>query len=93
MNAVSHWVRALAFAITFFAASAQAGGPKVICASTNAPIKFPGTGTINLNYDLGTLGTRSKAQAEGLSHHLLTGCGCKEGRQEGECPQLSCQVS
>ena len=54
----------LAFAVIFSATGAQAGGPKVICASTNAPIKFPGTGTIVLNYDLGTLGSRSKAQAD-----------------------------
>jgi hypothetical protein len=54
----------IALAVAFAATGAQAAGPKVVCATTNAPIKFPGTGTINLNYDLGTLGTRSKAQAD-----------------------------
>lgn len=69
MKAESHRTAAklLAVTVTFMAilaaTCANAGGPKSICA-TGAPIKFPGTGTITLNYDQGTLGTRSKAQAD-----------------------------
>ncbi len=43
--------------------TALAGGPQSVCAN-GTPIKFPGAGNITLNYDLGTLGTRTKAQAD-----------------------------
>lgn len=45
------------------AASAQAGGPLVVCA--NAPTRYPGN-DIYLNYDLGDLGGRTKAQADAI---------------------------
>ena len=45
------------------ATPALAGGP-YSCA--NAPLKYAGAGTITLNYDQGTLGGRSKAQADAL---------------------------
>jgi hypothetical protein len=60
MNAAVRWLVAGVLALA--ALDAQAGGPRVICGG--APVKFPGTGTVNLNYDLGTLGTRTKAQAD-----------------------------
>jgi hypothetical protein len=54
---------ALAFSGLF--AIARAGGPLGICNS--APLKYSGTGTVNLNYDGGgTLGSRSKAQADAI---------------------------
>ncbi len=43
--------------------AAFAGGPMSVC-SNGTPIKFPGAGNIVLNYDLGGLGTRTKAQAD-----------------------------
>ncbi len=47
------------------ALAAHAGGPLVVCNS--APVKYPGTGTVNLNYDGGgTLGSRTKAQADAI---------------------------
>lgn len=55
----------LAAAIAVMASTAHAGGPRVVC-NTGAPIKFPGAGSVTLNYDLGSLGTRSKAQADAL---------------------------
>ncbi len=62
MKFAARWLVAGLLALA--ALGAQAGGPRVVCASNNAPIKFPGTGTVNLNYDLGPLGARSKAQAD-----------------------------
>lgn len=62
MKVALRWL--LAGLLALVALGVQAGGPRVVCAGTNAPIKFPGTGTVNLNYDLGPLGTRSKAQAD-----------------------------
>lgn len=61
---MSRVLKALACLVLAMAAGlAQAGGPQQVCGN-GAPIKFPGTGTINLNYDQGTLGSRSKAQAD-----------------------------
>ena len=43
---------------------ANAGGPLGICNS--APLKYPGAGTVSLNYDRGNLGGRTKAQADAI---------------------------
>ena len=61
MKMMPRWLPATLF--TCAAAIAQAAGPQGVCAN-GTPIKFPGTGSVNLNYDLGGLGTRSKAQAD-----------------------------
>jgi hypothetical protein len=54
-----------ALALSAIAATlAQAGGPLGLCNS--APLKYSGTGTVNLNYDQGTLGVRTKAQADAI---------------------------
>lgn len=42
---------------------AHAGGPY---ACQNTPVKYPGAGTVALNYDQGMLGSRTKAQADAL---------------------------
>jgi len=59
--------RGVAFCALLAAPAVHAGGPIAICESagtpTGVPIKYPGAGTVNLNYDLGNLGTRSNAQA------------------------------
>ncbi|HEX4916125.1 MAG TPA: Calx-beta domain-containing protein, partial [Vicinamibacterales bacterium] len=60
---MSRGLRWLACVLALATAGAQAGGPQGVCAN-GTPIKFPGTGTITLNYDQGSLGTRSKAQAD-----------------------------
>lgn len=47
------------------AATAHAGGPLEICG--NQGVKYPGTGTVTLNYDGGgSLGPRTKAQADAI---------------------------
>ena len=52
-------------ALALAAGLAHAGGPLGVC--NNAPIKYPGAGNVNLNYDGGgTLGSRSKAQADAI---------------------------
>jgi len=54
-----------ALAICGFAGVAHAGGPLGVCNS--APLKYAGTGTVNLNYDGGgTLGSRTKAAADAI---------------------------
>ncbi|MFA7242954.1 MAG: BACON domain-containing carbohydrate-binding protein, partial [Sulfuricellaceae bacterium] len=50
--------------ILFFAGHARAGGPLSVC--SGVPTKYAGAGNITLNYDLGSLGSRSKAQADAL---------------------------
>jgi hypothetical protein len=58
-------IRLIASLLALAAASAHAGGPLSVCNTPpNAPIKYAGTGTVNLSYDQGTLGTRSKAVAD-----------------------------
>ena len=54
----------MAGALIMFAASAFAGGPLVVC--YQLPTKYPGTGSVSLNYDQGILGSRTKAQADAL---------------------------
>jgi hypothetical protein len=51
-------------ALALYGSLAHAGGPLSVCAS--AAVKYPGAGTVNLNYDLGPLGTRTKAQADAI---------------------------
>jgi hypothetical protein len=53
-----------ALALALASGGALAGGPLGVC--FNQPIKYPGAGTVTLNYDLGTLGSRSKAAADTL---------------------------
>jgi len=53
---------AVAACFPFFA---HAGGPLGVC--NNAPLKYPGAGTITLNYSsTGVLGSRSKAASDAL---------------------------
>jgi hypothetical protein len=54
----------MAFACVLASANANAGGPLGLC--NNAPLKYPGTGTVTLNHDPGSLGSRNKAQADAL---------------------------
>ncbi|WP_239187389.1 fibronectin type III domain-containing protein, partial [Candidatus Nitrotoga sp. HW29] len=56
--------RLITCALITFAASSFAGGPLVVC--YQLPTKYPGTGTVSLNYDQGILGSRTKAQADAL---------------------------
>src|SRR5262249_1932304 len=44
--------------------AAFAGGPLSVC--NGVPTKYAGGGTVTLNYDQGTLGTRTKAQADAI---------------------------
>lgn len=59
-------VRILACALGVFAVNAHAGGPLSVCGAAKTPVKYPGAGTVNLNYDQGNLGTRAKAQADAI---------------------------
>ena len=45
MTVALRWL--LAGLLALVALGVQAGGPRVVCAGSNAPIKFPGTGTVN----------------------------------------------
>lgn len=54
----------MAGALIVLAASAYAGGPLVVC--YQLPAKYSGAGTVPLNYDQGTLGSRTKTQADAL---------------------------
>ncbi len=56
------WLACGGFALV--AEVAHAGGPLNVC--YNVPVKYPGAGTVTLNYDQGALGSRSKAQADAL---------------------------
>ncbi|MBL8522191.1 MAG: matrixin family metalloprotease [Betaproteobacteria bacterium] len=57
--------------MSLFVIGAHASGPRVIC-GTGVPIKFPGAGSVTLNYDLGVLGTRSKAQADAIVTNAIS---------------------
>ncbi|MDP1638538.1 MAG: matrixin family metalloprotease [Candidatus Nitrotoga sp.] len=54
----------IAGALITFAASTFAGGPLVVC--YQLATKYPGAGNVSLNYDQGTLGSRTKEQADAL---------------------------
>ena len=56
---------ACALTVAFASAGAFAGGPLGICAG-NQPVKYPGAGTVALNYDQGDLGSRLKPAADTL---------------------------
>ena len=65
MKKIPRILRFIAGPLTFTAASALAGGPSSVC--SGVPTKYPGAGTITLNYDGGgALGSRSKAQADAI---------------------------
>ena len=73
MKALARLARLAAAILAFASAGALAGGPISICvdASNNpdpgfTPLKYPGAGTVNLAYDQGNLGSRSKAQADAI---------------------------
>ena len=67
-----HLLARLALGLLAFAIMpAHASGPRVIC-GTGAPIKFPGAGSVTLNYDLGALGSRSKAQADAIVTNAIS---------------------
>lgn len=51
-------------ALGLASAVANAGGPLGVCNS--APLKYPGAGTVSLNYDRGNLGPRGKSQADAI---------------------------
>ncbi|MDO8369906.1 MAG: zinc-dependent metalloprotease family protein, partial [Candidatus Nitrotoga sp.] len=54
----------VAGALIAFTASAFAGGPLVVC--YQLPTKYPGAGSVSLNYDQGILSSRTKVQADAL---------------------------
>ena len=54
----------MACALITFTAFSFAGGPLVVC--YQLPTKYPGAGSVSLNYDQGILGSRTKAQADAL---------------------------
>ncbi len=59
---VIRWLASAGFSvITTFA---HAGGPLGVC--HGVPTKYPGAGAVTLNYDRGTLGSRTKVQADAL---------------------------
>lgn len=64
MKRLMRWSAAAVAAFACGAASVHAHGPLNVC--NNAPVKYPGAGTITLNYDLGNLGSRTKAQADSI---------------------------
>ena len=60
-------LRLIAMLAAIIATSAHAGGPLSVCNdAARTPIKYPGAGNVNLNYDLGNLGSRSKAVADAI---------------------------
>ena len=59
---IMRWL--VAGALITLTASVFAGGPLVVC--YQLPIKYPGAGSVSLNYDQGVLGSRTKVQADAL---------------------------
>ena len=68
MNALAQYLRFAAAALLATASiGAQAGGPLSVCNdAAHTALKYPGAGTVNLAYDQGTLGSRTKAQADAI---------------------------
>jgi len=64
MKHMTSWRWLLGALLALLALGARAGGPLGIC--YGQPIKYPGAGTVTLNYDQGSLGSRSKSQADAL---------------------------
>ena len=62
MNGVAGRLAALLLVLT--ASGAQAGGPLSICNDVGKTPLAYSPATVNLNYDLGNLGARTKAQAD-----------------------------
>ena len=66
MSARARFARLAAALLALAAAGAQAGGPLSFCNDAGkTPLKY-NPATVNLNYDQGTLGSRTKAQADAL---------------------------
>ncbi len=67
MNRAARWLTRLAAAfVALAAAGVHAGGPMSICNdAAKTPISYS-PATVNLNYDLGNLGPRTKAQADAI---------------------------
>ena len=64
---MSTCLRLFTCVIAFVGTCAYAGGPLSVCNDVaHTPIKYPGAGTVNLNYDQGPLGSRTKAQADAI---------------------------
>ena len=60
-------LRLIAMLAAIIATSAHAGGPLSVCTdAARTPIKYPGAGNVILNYDLGNLGNRTKAQTDAI---------------------------
>jgi hypothetical protein len=67
MNRAALWLTRLAAAfVALAAANAHAGGPMWICNDGAKTPVFYSPATVNLNYDLGNLGPRTKAQADAI---------------------------
>lgn len=64
MNALARLVRLAPALLAIAATGAQAGGPLSICNDTDKTPLAYSPATVNLNYDQGSLGSRSKAQAD-----------------------------
>jgi len=62
--------RAIAIVFAAAALAANAGGPLSLC-SAGLPVKYPGAGSVTMNYDLGTLGSRTNAQAAAIVNAAL----------------------
>ena len=62
--------RSIAIVFAAAALAANAGGPLSLC-SAGSPVKYPGAGSVTMNYDLGTLGSRTNAQAAAIVNAAL----------------------
>ncbi len=65
-------LRCLAICFALATGATHAAGPLAVCNdASRSLVKYPGAGTISLSYDIGPLGTRSKAQADVLVTNAL----------------------